>query len=127
MVRARRRTDLVMAGLPVVCLGAAGSAAFASGLMSLSQSGVIVLRNDPKRRGEKCGRVPGAAIRRSVLGIVFILNPQQGETRQWAGRRFLQSWRGRVRAARRESFPRSASGRMRSKVVPGAALAESTP
>ncbi len=126
-VGTRRRADLVMPVLPVVHLSAKGSAAFASGPMPFVGSDVIVPRNDPKRRGEKCGRVPSAAIRRSVLGIVFIPNPEQGETRQRSGRRGLRSWRGRVCAGRRESFSRYGSGRTRSKTAPGAALAESTP
>ena len=123
----RRYTAFVIAALPVVCLSAEGSVAFAPGLMPVAQSVWIAPGNDPKRGGEKCGRVSSSAIGRSFVEIMLLLNPREEETRQRPGRRLLRGWRGRVDVRRRESILRYGSDRTDSKAVSGATLAESTP
>ena len=111
---ARRRTAFVTAVLPIVCLGAEASAAFAPG-------------HDPMRNDEKYGRQSRSAFGRSVPQIMSLLNPRERVTRQRPGRRFLRTWQGSVDVRRRESFLRYGTGGTRSKAVPRPTRAESTP
>ena len=123
---ARRGAAFVIAALPAVCLCTLGSAAIAPGLLPNAQSDWIAPGNDPTRGGEKCGQVSPAAFGRSVIAVMFLLNPREEKTRQRPGRRFLRSWRGRVDARRQEWTLRYGFGRTGSKAVSGPTLAEST-
>lgn len=125
VVAAHRQTGLVMAELPVLCLGGEGSASFASGPKPSAQAELIGLRNVPNRRGKKCRRVPGRAIRRSVVGTVFMRNPRERAMRQWPGPRFPRNSGGNVRALSRVSLSGFGSGPPRSKAMLGASPAES--